>query len=142
MAKPSKHLRVRVRPGVGISLIVAGQRLNTDPVVFAVDDVGMAEVNRHAGMLMIEHLPGKIKADTEVKAEAEAAAESVADAATDSADFIRTIAKAIGDFPPGDPDFWTVSGKPEVRRLAEVIGRPVSGAQRDAAFALVHDGRA
>lgn len=47
----------------------------------------------------------------------------------------QTIESAIRSLRPGDPAHWTRDGRPNAVVLSELLGRPVSAAERDAAWA-------
>lgn len=45
-----------------------------------------------------------------------------------------TVAEAIDELDPDNPDHWTASGKPAVDALSAIMGRTVTAAERDAAI--------
>lgn len=53
---------------------------------------------------------------------------------TDGVDSPVTLAAAIGLLDPENEDHFTKSGKPQLDALAGLMGKPVSAAERDAAW--------
>jgi hypothetical protein len=50
-------------------------------------------------------------------------------------DELAPVVAAIDALDPDNPSFWTAGGQPDLRALAEVLGRRVSADERDAAMA-------
>lgn len=48
---------------------------------------------------------------------------------------VATLAEAFALLDPSNADHFTSGGKPQLEPLSKLVGRPVSGAERDAAFA-------
>lgn len=59
------------------------------------------------------------------------------DAAASSAEptpAVLTVAEAIAQLDPENPEHYTKGGKPQTSALEQILGRPVSAAERDAAL--------
>ena len=55
---------------------------------------------------------------------------------------LSEVAAAIEELDPEDTSLWTAGGAPTVDALERVLGRDVSGAERDRAWAAVQETRA
>lgn len=65
---------------------------------------------------------------------APAAAPATKAAPEDEAERLAAIKDAIGKLNIDNGDLWTAAGKPQTVAIAEIIGWPVSAADRDAAW--------
>lgn len=64
------------------------------------------------------------------------------DRAPDGHDFGDDVLNAIHGLTPGDKGHWTRGGVPDAKVLSEKLGRTVSAADRDAAWALYREATA
>lgn len=54
--------------------------------------------------------------------------------AGEQAQTVLTVAEAIAQLDPENPEHYTKGGKPQTSALEQILGRPVSAAERDAAL--------
>lgn len=52
----------------------------------------------------------------------------------EQAQTVLTVAEAIAQLDPENPEHYTKGGKPQTSALEQILGRPVSAAERDAAL--------
>jgi hypothetical protein len=57
-----------------------------------------------------------------------------ADSAGEAEQQLDDVVEAIGQLDPNNEDHWTQANLPEVGALKEILGRNVTGAERDAAW--------
>lgn len=114
----------------------------------------MRRIYDKAGNLVSEHpgtqppkdgvLCARAECGTPLNRMAEAAAPAAAPAAAGEAAAVQSqpeIVALMRELDPNDPSVWTASGKPRVESVEDRLGRQITRADRDAAWAVVFNER-